>query len=236
MPLGPQTHRFSARSSHSSVRSACWVAGDRRGLRVPGVEGLAGRQPGRAAAHPDRGLVAAGGLLGEQDPERPRRAPSAARRRSRAPPARRCARRAAAAAAASRSSSSGSGGGAGVLTVMCRTLPGAGGVLQRALLAARAGNAITCARLLVGEDRREVALVEAARRPPRASAWSTARRRAAWRGRRPRPSCAAPAPAPAAAARDQPRARRPARSQGTPARLGAARPRTRSSAPGGLGG
>ena len=42
---------------------------DRRGVLVPGVEGLAGRQPRLAAAHPDRGLVAALGLFGQQDPQ-----------------------------------------------------------------------------------------------------------------------------------------------------------------------
>ena len=68
VPLGPQTQSASARPIHSSVRSACWVGlRDRRGVLVPGVERLAGRQPGRAAAHRDRRLVAAGGLLGEQD-------------------------------------------------------------------------------------------------------------------------------------------------------------------------
>ena len=38
-------------------------------VRLPGVERLAGRQPGRAAAHRDGRLVAAGGLLGEQNSE-----------------------------------------------------------------------------------------------------------------------------------------------------------------------
>ena len=43
------------------------LGGDHGPLGFPGVERLAGRQPGRAAAGPDRRLVAAGGLLGEQD-------------------------------------------------------------------------------------------------------------------------------------------------------------------------
>jgi hypothetical protein len=48
--------------------SECLPGGlrDRRGIFVPGVEGLAGRQPRLAAAHPDRRLVAASRLLGQQ--------------------------------------------------------------------------------------------------------------------------------------------------------------------------
>ena len=43
VPDGPQTHRFSCRSTHSRVRSACWVGTgmEQRGL-VPDGEGLAG--------------------------------------------------------------------------------------------------------------------------------------------------------------------------------------------------
>ena len=39
---------------------------DRGGVLVPDVEGLAGRQPGGAAAHPDRGRVAPGRFLDQQ--------------------------------------------------------------------------------------------------------------------------------------------------------------------------
>jgi hypothetical protein len=70
VPLGPQTHSASARSIHSSDRSERWVGlRDRRGVLVPRFEGLARRQPGLAAAHLDRRAIAAGGRLGEQDPE-----------------------------------------------------------------------------------------------------------------------------------------------------------------------
>src|SRR4051794_3930439 len=44
-------------------------SGDRGGGLVPDVEGLAGRQPRRAAAHPDRGLVAPGRFLDQQQPD-----------------------------------------------------------------------------------------------------------------------------------------------------------------------
>jgi len=43
-----------------------WIA-HRSGSQTSKV--LAGRQPRRAAAHPDRGLVMAGGFLGEQHPQ-----------------------------------------------------------------------------------------------------------------------------------------------------------------------
>ncbi|MFZ0975230.1 MAG: hypothetical protein WAN22_23585 [Solirubrobacteraceae bacterium] len=40
---------------------------DHRGGRLPGVERLAGRQTRGASAHRDGGVVAAGGLLGQED-------------------------------------------------------------------------------------------------------------------------------------------------------------------------
>jgi hypothetical protein len=43
--------------------------GDRGDGLVPGVEGLAGREPGSLAAGPDRGCLPAGELLGEQCPD-----------------------------------------------------------------------------------------------------------------------------------------------------------------------
>ena len=67
-PLGPQTTEV-LRSAEPFQRPERVLGGggDRRGGLVPDVEGLAGRQPGRAAAHPDRGRVAAGGFLDQQD-------------------------------------------------------------------------------------------------------------------------------------------------------------------------
>ena len=122
---GPATGRRRkaprARSIHSSVLSACWVAAgiaDRLGF--PGVERLAGRQPGRAPACPDRCLVAAGGLLGEQHLEDLGVLPALAGRgrdhlRRRPADVWEPRRR------SSRSSSSGSGGGGGGLTVIARS-------------------------------------------------------------------------------------------------------------------
>jgi len=43
--------------------------GDRGALLLPRVEGLAGREPGRAAAHRRRRLIAAGLLFGQKDPQ-----------------------------------------------------------------------------------------------------------------------------------------------------------------------
>ena len=57
---------ISWRSIHSSVLSACWVWAGIAERSVPGVERLAGRQPGGAASRLDGRPVAAGGLLGEQ--------------------------------------------------------------------------------------------------------------------------------------------------------------------------
>ena len=68
VPDGPQMQRFSARAIHSSVRSACCVAagiGDAAAFHASNV--LPAGSPRRAATHPDRRAVAAGGLLGEQD-------------------------------------------------------------------------------------------------------------------------------------------------------------------------
>src|SRR5690554_6928043 len=79
VPEGPQTTRFSCRSTHSRVRRARWVgagiddsvsveaceaAGGREG--VPDVEGLAGREPRSLAPRSDAGGLASGELLGEQ--------------------------------------------------------------------------------------------------------------------------------------------------------------------------
>ena len=117
VPLGPQTTRTSARSTHSSVRSAsgsgsgsptrptprrrtsCRPADPRRG-------GASGSSRGRGRRPPRRA-----GRAG------PRRAPSAGWSRSRSPPAPLGEHRAAA-GASSRSSSEGNGGGAGGLTVI----------------------------------------------------------------------------------------------------------------------
>ena len=60
VPDGPHTQRFSCRSTHSRVRSACWVGrGWGSGFR-PHVEGLADREVRLPAAHPQGGVVAAG--------------------------------------------------------------------------------------------------------------------------------------------------------------------------------
>ena len=67
VPDGPQTTRFSRRWTHSRVRSACWVgAGIEDAVGCPGVEGLAGGEPGGVAAGGERGAVPAGDFLGEQ--------------------------------------------------------------------------------------------------------------------------------------------------------------------------
>ena len=62
--------RFSARPTHSRVARADWVGtGMEESCLAPGVERLAGGQPGGLAAHAPGGLVAAADLLGEQDPQ-----------------------------------------------------------------------------------------------------------------------------------------------------------------------
>ena len=146
-PAGPQTQSASARSIHSSVLSACWVGvRDRRGVGVPGVEGLAGRQPGLRG-----GASGSSPGRGRRPPRRagpagPRRAPSAARRRSRSPPARRGGRRASAAGAAAGRARRAAAARSGVLTVIAPK-PSQERVerCSDCCSLARAGNAITCA-------------------------------------------------------------------------------------------
>ena len=67
VPAGPHTTRFSRRCTHSRVRSACWVgAGIEDSVGVPGVEGLAGGEPGRGPGGWPARTGPAGDLLGEQ--------------------------------------------------------------------------------------------------------------------------------------------------------------------------
>ena len=67
VPDGPQTHSTScAVDPFQRAERLLGRGGDHGPVGFPGVERLAGRQARRAAAGPDRRLVAAGGLLGEQ--------------------------------------------------------------------------------------------------------------------------------------------------------------------------
>ena len=63
------------------------LGGDHRGGRLPSVERLAGRQTRGASAHRDGRVVAAGGLLGEQDTQDLGVFPALRWSRSRSPPA-----------------------------------------------------------------------------------------------------------------------------------------------------
>ena len=90
VPDGPQTTRFSRRSTHSRVRSACWVgAGIEERSGSQACEGLPGREPGGFAAGGQRGAVPAGDLLDQQRFEAPRPAPTVALSRWPAAPGRR---------------------------------------------------------------------------------------------------------------------------------------------------
>ena len=237
VPLGPQTQSASARSIHSSVRSACWVRlRDRRGVAGPRRRrscrraartrgGASGSSPGRGRRPPRRA-----------GPAGPRRAPSAAR-----------------SAVAITSGAARADVGhpqpaqqpvelvgqrrrrGGLDRHRAEALPGARGALQRLLLA-RARGELDHLRAAVREDRRQVAVAEAAgvrrdreRLVDVAGAVQLGQRDGLGElapqpaSRRPRPRRSATAP-------------RPARSPGTPARRRAARAGVRSSAPAGRGG
>jgi hypothetical protein len=70
VPLGPTyTKRFCSVDPLQGAQRVLGLGRDRRAVRFPSVEGLAGGEPGCTASRPDRRLVAPGGLLGEQDPQ-----------------------------------------------------------------------------------------------------------------------------------------------------------------------
>ena len=237
VPEGPQTTRLRrGRPTPGCAARSGSALGSRR-VGFPGVEGLAGRQPGGLAAHRDGRVVAAGGLLGEQHAQHFGGLPALAGG-GRDHIRRRAANIGQPQPAQSRSSSSGSGGGGGVVTVIGRTRP-TPGWSAAASCSRPAGNSseLTAARpVLVGEHPGEVAVSEPARAERRSPAPGSRRSGAVELGQIDRLGHLAPhrcVPA-AAASTSQPSAAGPI-VRNACSSLGCARGR-RCSAPGGLGG